>query len=264
MMTDAAANDIVADFVRSKIRETVNDPAVASVLTPRGYPIGAKRLPADSDYYATYNRDNLSIVDLRSEPIEEITPSGIRTRDREYDLDIIVFATGFDAITGALLKMDIRGKKGTRLADRWANGPLTYLGIMSAGFPNLFMITGPNSPALFSNVVVSIEQHVEWIRDCLDYMKKNHMVQIEADPEAEIQWVEHVKELADHSLFPRADSYYMGANIPGKPRVFTLYAGGVAAYRKKCDEIVANGYEGFKFAIEAVIATSGGRMTPGV
>ncbi len=248
LMVDSKANKGAADFVRGKIREIVKDPAKAAILTPNDYPIGAKRLPANRDYFATYNRDNVSIVDLRSAPIETITPRGITTHDGEYELDIIVFATGFDAMTGALLRMDIRGRNGIRLADKWADGPISYLGLMVSGFPNLFTVLGPGSPSVLSNNVVSIEQHVEWIRDCMAHMKTRDIAQIEPDPAAEKQWVAHVNQVADSTLFPQASSWYTGANVPGKPRVFMPYAGGVGAYRRKCEEIAVRRYEGFLLA----------------
>jgi len=239
------ANETAADFVRSKIREIVPNPAVAEKLVPRQYPIGAKRMCVDTDYYATFNRENVTLVDLRETPIEAITPSGIRTSDREYRLDSLVFATGFDAMTGALSRMEIRGRGGVSLKEKWAAGPRTYLGLAVAGFPNLFTVTGPGSPSVLSNMVLSIEQHVEWIADCLTAMKSRHMNTIEATPEAEMAWVEHVNQVADYTVFPLANSWYVGANVPGKPRVFMPYIGGVGAYRKKCDDVAANDYAGF-------------------
>jgi cyclohexanone monooxygenase len=199
----------------------------------------------DTNYYETYNRDNVTLVDIRHSPIEEITPKGIRTEDGEYELDVIVFATGFDAMTGAFNRIDIRGRGGEALRDKWADGPKAYLGLSAAGFPNLFMITGPGSPSVLSNMPVSIEQHVEWIADMLEYARERDIATIEADADAEEQWVAHVTETADTTLFPLANSWYLGANIPGKPRVFMPYAGGVGLYREKCDEMAAKGYEGF-------------------
>jgi cation diffusion facilitator CzcD-associated flavoprotein CzcO len=245
LILDQDANDLAADFVRSKIREIVRDPDTAQRLLPFDHPIGAKRPPIDTDYYETYNRDNVSLVDVRSSPIEEITPRGIRTTDDEFDLDVIVFATGFDAMTGALDKIDIRGRDGLRLRDKWAAGPSTYLGVATSSFPNMFLITGPGSPSVLSNMPVSIEQHVEWIADCIDHLRGNQLESIEATPQAEHAWGEHVSRVAGYTLFPLADSWYLGANIPGKPRVFTPYAGGAGKYRKRCDEIAAQGYAGF-------------------
>jgi cyclohexanone monooxygenase len=243
--TKKEANDIAAAFVHAKIRETVRDPQVAEALLPRDHPIGTKRLCVDTGYYDTYNRDNVTLVDLRRAPIEAITPTGLRTREAEYALDSIVFATGFDAMTGALLKIDIRGRRGAALREKWAGGPRSYLGIMVAGFPNLFTITGPGSPSVLSNMIVSIEQHVEWVADCLAYLRERGLATIEATSEAEDAWVAHVNEVANTTLYPLANSWYMGANIPGKPRLFMPYVGGVGAYRKRCEEVAAQGYAGF-------------------
>jgi len=243
--TNKAANDTAAAFVHDKIRATVRDPAVAEALSPQDHPIGTKRLPLDTDYYDTFNRDNVTLVDVRSAPIEEITPAGLRTRDAAYALDSIVFATGFDAMTGALLAIDIRGRGGGALKRKWADGPRTYLGIATAGFPNLFIITGPGSPSVLSNMIVSIEQHVDWIADCIAYLHAHDLRGIEATVAAEDGWVAHVNAVANTTLYPLANSWYMGANIPGKPRIFMPYVGGVGAYRQKCDAIAAQGYEGF-------------------
>ncbi len=243
--TNKAANDTAAAFVHDKIRATVRDPAVAEALSPQDHPIGTKRLPLDTDYYDTFNRDNVTLVDIRSAPIEEITPVGLRTRDAAYALDSIVFATGFDAMTGALLAIDIRGRDGGMLKRKWADGPRTYLGIATAGFPNLFIITGPGSPSVLSNMIVSIEQHVDWIADCIAYLHAHDLRGIEATVAAEDGWVAHVNAVANTTLYPLANSWYMGANIPGKPRIFMPYVGGVGAYRQKCDAIAAQGYEGF-------------------
>jgi cation diffusion facilitator CzcD-associated flavoprotein CzcO len=239
------SNDTAAEFVRARIRETVHDPAVAEILLPKDYPIGTKRLCVDSHYYETYNRENVTLVDLRKTPIEAITPRGLRTSTTEYELDSIVFAIGFDAMTGTLLNIDIRGRGGRTLREEWADGPRTYLGLMIAGFPNLFAITGPGSPSVLSNMIVSIEQHVEWIADCLAYLRAHDRTVIEATPEAQEAWVAHVNEVGNATLYPRANSWYMGANIPGKPRIFMPYIGGVGTYRQKCDEIAAAGYTGF-------------------
>jgi cation diffusion facilitator CzcD-associated flavoprotein CzcO len=239
------ANTYMADFVRSKIGEKVHNPEVARLLMPHDHPIGSKRICVDTEYFETYNRENVSLVDVRTSPIEEITPTGLRTTDGEYELDTIVFATGFDAMTGALLKMDLRGKNGQVLKEKWASGPRTYLGVMTAGFPNLFIITGPGSPSVLSNMTVSIEQHVEWISDCIKYMREQNFIDIEPTVEAEDAWVAHVNEVANLTLFQHANSWYLGANIPGKPRVFMPYIGGVGNYRIMCQQIANNGYEGF-------------------
>jgi cation diffusion facilitator CzcD-associated flavoprotein CzcO len=239
------SNETAAEFVRARIRATVRDPAVAEALLPRTYPLGTRRLCVDTHYYETFNRDNVTLVDVKTSPIEELTPKGLRTRSAEYALDIIVFATGFDAMTGALLNIDIRGRGNATLKQKWADGPRTYLGLAIAGFPNLFTITGPGSPSVFSNTIVSIEQHVDWLTDCITYLREHRLERIEATVEAEEGWVAHARELVDRTLFPLADSWYIGANIPGKPRVFMPYVGGVGAYRKKCDAVAARGYEGF-------------------
>ena len=246
LITNKAANDTAVEFVHEKIRSVVNDPAVAELLLPKNHPIGTKRICVDTNYYQTYNRPNVTLVDIKNAPIEEITPNGLRTGGREYELDAIVFATGFDAMTGSLLKMGIVGRDGTKLADKWEAGPRTYLGLMTAKFPNLFLITGPGSPSVLSNMIVSIEQHVDWVVDCITDLRANGLETIEATQEAEDNWVEHVNEMAFKTLYPGANSWYMGANIPGKPRVFMPYIGGVPAYRRKCDEVATKAYEGFQ------------------
>jgi cyclohexanone monooxygenase len=245
LLTDKAANDLVAGFVRGKIRAMVRDPATAEALLPTSYPIGTKRICIDTAYFETYNRPNVTLVDIRHAPIERITENGVVALGVEHAVDAIVFATGFDAMTGTLTRIDIRGAGGQTLKEKWEAGPLTYLGLMTAGFPNLFMITGPGSPSVLSNMIVSIEQHVEWISDCLAAVAARQGDCIEASGEAERDWVRHVAEAADRTLFPLANSWYMGANIPGKPRVILPYVAGVGAYRKICEEIVADGYRGF-------------------
>jgi cyclohexanone monooxygenase len=246
--TNPEANEYAAEFVRNKIRATVKDPTVAEMLVPKDYPIGTKRICIDTHYFETYNRDNVTLIDVRSAPIEEITPTGLRTADgATYELDVLVFATGFDAMTGPLFRMNIAGKGGETLQEKWSAGPRTYLGVATSGFPNLFMITGPGSPSVLSNMTTSLEQHVDWINGAIAHMRASDLGAMEADGDAEDQWVEHVNEVANMTLFPRANSWYMGANIPGKPRVFMPYVGGVGAYRIKCDEVAANGYEGFSF-----------------
>ena len=242
------ANGTAAEFFRAKIQSIVRDPAVADTLTPKTYPLGTKRLCVDTNYYATFNRDNVTLVDLTKSPIEAITPDGVRTSRQAYALDSIVFAIGFDAMTGALLAVDIRGRDGQTLKERWAEGPKTYLGLAVAGFPNLFMITGPGSPSVLSNMIVSIEQHADWIADCIEYLRNNDRKAIEATMEAQDKWVQHVNEVGHLTLYPQANSWYMGANIPGKPRIFMPYIGGVGVYRQKCDEVAAKGYEGFHLA----------------
>ena len=216
------------------------------MLVPRGYPYGTKRPPIDTDYFETFNRNNVKLVDIRNAPILEITPTGLRTEAGEYELDIIVFATGFDAMTGSLLRMNIRGVGGQTLADKWKEGPRTYLGLQVAGFPNLFTITGPGSPSVLVNMPTAIEQHVEWISDCIVSMQEHGHRRIEARAEAEEQWVDHVNEGASATLYMKADSWYVGANIPGKKRVFMPFVGGNVEYRRFCDECSQNGYAGFE------------------
>jgi cyclohexanone monooxygenase len=245
VLVDRAANETVAEFIRDRIKETVRDPAVAEMLCPRTFPVGAKRLCQSDDYFAMFNRPNVTLVDVRSAPIEEITQDGLLTSDDFYPLDMLVFATGFDAVTGALARIDIRGADGLPLTQKWVAGPRAYLGVATAGFPNMFLVTGPGSPSVLSNMVVSIEQHVEWIKDCMGYAMSHGYTRIEAAPEAEKAWGEHVIEVAYSTLFPMADSWYVGANIPGKPRVFTPYIGGVGPYRTRCDAVASAGYEGF-------------------
>jgi len=239
------SNDTAAEFVRSKIRSIVHDPVLAEMLAPKGYPLGTKRMCVDTGYYETFNRDNVTLIDTRATPIEEITPAGVRTSEGEYTLDSLVFATGFDAMTGALTSIDIRGRGGVSLKQKWSSGPRTYLGVTIAGFPNLFLITGPGSPSVFSNMVVSIEQHVDWIAEFLSYARQHRLASVEATQDAEHAWVAHVNEVGNSTLCPLAKSWYMGANVPGKPRVFMPYLGGVGAYRQKCDEVSEHGYEGF-------------------
>nr|2YLW_A Chain A, PHENYLACETONE MONOOXYGENASE [Thermobifida fusca]2YM1_A Chain A, PHENYLACETONE MONOOXYGENASE [Thermobifida fusca]2YM2_A Chain A, PHENYLACETONE MONOOXYGENASE [Thermobifida fusca]4C77_A Chain A, PHENYLACETONE MONOOXYGENASE [Thermobifida fusca] len=245
ILRDRDANERVAEFIRNKIRNTVRDPEVAERLVPKGYPFGTKKLILEIDYYEMFNRDNVHLVDTLSAPIETITPRGVRTSEREYELDSLVLATGFDALTGALFKIDIRGVGNVALKEKWAAGPRTYLGLSTAGFPNLFFIAGPGSPSALSNMLVSIEQHVEWVTDHIAYMFKNGLTRSEAVLEKEDEWVEHVNEIADETLYPMTASWYTGANVPGKPRVFMLYVGGFHRYRQICDEVAAKGYEGF-------------------
>ena len=245
LLTNEQANETAAEFFRARIRGIVRDPAVADRLVPKDYPIGTKRMCVDTGYYATFNRDNVTLIDIRSTPIEAITPEGLRTREAAYALDAIVFAIGFDAMTGTLLRIDIRGRGGRALTDAWSAGPRTYLGLTVAGFPNLFAITGPGSPSVLSNMIVSIEQHVDWIADCAAYMRERGLTAIEPTVEAQDAWVQHVNEVGHMTLYPRANSWYMGANVPGKPRIFMPYIGGVGVYRERCDEIARKGYEGF-------------------
>ena len=243
---DREANDVVADFVRDKIREIVRDPEVAEKLLPsRDLPIGSKRVPIDTDYYETFNRDNVTLVDVRSAPIERITARGIATADAEHDLDAIVFATGFDAMTGTLLAIDIRTSTGASLRQSWSDGPDTYLGLMVAGLPNLFMINGPGSPSVKANMLLAIEQHTDWIMDCLDHLAQNGFDRVEAGQQAQEDWTEHSREVAEATLMPVADSWYVGANVAGKPRVYMPYFGGFERFWKTCTDIARDGYRGF-------------------
>jgi cyclohexanone monooxygenase len=248
LILDKAANDTAADFVREKIAEIVRDPQTARLLQPDNHPIGSKRICVDTDYYATFNRPNVTLVDIRRCGIEEVLPRAVRVQSKDYEIDALVLATGFDAMTGSVAKIDIHGRGGSTLNEKWAEGPKAYLGLMSEGFPNLFIITGPGSPSVLSNMIVSIEQHVDWISDCLSFMRSRGLATIEATHEAEAQWVAHVNEVAKLTLYPQANSWYMGANIPGKPRIFMPYIGGVGVYRRICDDVAAKGYEGFAMA----------------
>ncbi len=246
LLLDARANETAAAFVRARIRDVVRDPAVAALLEPRQV-IGCKRLCVDTGYYETYNRPDVTLVDAGTAPIEAITPSGIRAGGREHALDAIVFATGFDAMTGALAKIDIRGRGGLALKEKWHAGPRTYLGLGMAGFPNLFTIAGPGSPSVLTNMLVSIEQHAQWIGDCLGRMARQGLSRIEAGRAAEDEWVDHVNAVAGRTLFPSCNSWYLGANVPGKTRVFMPLIG-YPAYVAKCEEVAARGYEGFALA----------------
>jgi cation diffusion facilitator CzcD-associated flavoprotein CzcO len=245
VLSNLEANETFAEFVRNKIRERVKDPVVAEKLVPKDHPFGTKRVPLESGYYEVYNQDNVVLVDLHETPIECITPTGIKTSAAEYEFDVIIFATGFDAVTGAFNRIDVRGAGGQALKDKWADGPHTYLGLQSAGFPNLFTLVGPHNGATFCNIPRCIEQNVEWVTECLRYMREHDYTRIEATLDAEDAWTEHVAETAARTLLPLADSWFMGANTPGKKRTFLLYAGGSPAYRQKCEEVAARGYEGF-------------------
>ena len=246
---DKAANDTAADFVREKIAEIVQDPQTAKLLQPDNHPIGSKRICIDSDYFATFNRPNVTLVDIRTNPIEEILPNAVRTSGKDYEVDALVLATGFDAMTGSVAKIELRGRNGQTLNQKWAEGPKTYLGLMSAGFPNLFIITGPGSPSVLSNMIVSIEQHVDWIADAIGYMRDRDLDSMEAMQDAEQRWVDHVNEVAHTTLYPQANSWYMGANIPGKPQIFMPYIGGVGVYREICNDVAAKGYQGFTMSV---------------
>jgi cyclohexanone monooxygenase len=247
-MTDPAANDEAAEFVRRKIRSIVTDPVTAGKLMP-SYPIGAKRQAIDSGYYETFNRPNVRLEDIQSDPIERVTPEGIvLSSGKLIEADIIVFAIGFDAMTGPIFRLNIEGTGGRRLRETWQGGPLTYLGIASHGFPNLFMLTGPGSPSVLSNVIVSAEQHVNWLTQLIGHLHEQEIDRIEADVDAQSRWTQYVTDMASESLYPQANSWYMGANIPGKPRVFMPYVGGNALYQTEIDEVAEKGYAGFQLS----------------
>jgi len=246
LLRDKEANDTAAEFIKHKIKQVVRDPHTAELLSDIDHPFAAKRPPIDSHYFETYNRDNVSLVDIRRHPILHIDAQGIQTSQAHFPLDVIVFATGFDAMTGSLLRMNITGREGLTLKDAWHAGPRSYLGLQVPGFPNMFTITGPGSPSVLCNLPPQIEQHVNWITDCIAYLHKQGIQQMEADTAASDDWVQQVNDAANETLLPQVrHSWYLGANVPGKPRVFMPYAGGFARYRGICDEVAAQGYKGF-------------------
>jgi len=235
---------MACEFVHDKIRATVKDPKVAELLIPNDHPIGTKRLCLDTGYYETYNRDNVTLVNVRKAPIEQINANGLRTTEAEYPLDDLIFATGYDAMTGAILDINISVKGGAALRDVWADGPKTYLGVMVSGFPNMTIITGPGSPGVKTNMISAIEQHVDWITDLIRSMSEKGKAKFHAQSDSQEKWVRHVNEVADSTLYPKANSWYIGANIPGKPRVFMPYVAGLDKYRKICDDVASEGYRG--------------------
>ena len=245
ILSNEAANETVSDFIRDKIREIVKKPDVAEKLLPCGFPFGTKRPCLGDTYYSTYNRDDVSLVDLRAMPIERVVAEGVVTSDGLQELDVLIYATGYDALTGALTQIDVQGLNGQKLTDKWADGAKTHLGLMTAGFPNLFTVTGPGSPGPLANMSMSIEQHVDWITRCMEYLREHNVDRIDADRHAEESWMQHVQEIVGRTLYLKANSWYLGANVPGKPQVFLPYLGGHGAYRKKCDDVAASGYEGF-------------------
>ena len=250
------SNDTASEFARNKIRGIVKDKRTAELLAPKDHPIGTKRLCLDTNYYETYNRPNVSLVDVRSDPIDQITEAGLRLKSgTSFELDAIVFATGFDAMTGALNEIDLSTSEGAVLRRHWEGGPLTYLGLMVAGFPNMFIVTGPGSPGVKTQMIASIEQHVDWIADAIDHLHKHQLDRIAPVAQAEADWVAHVNQVADSTLYPLANSWYMGANIPGKPRVFMPYVGGFDRYKKHCDAVASRGYEGFSLTRHAPATT---------
>lgn len=247
LLTNEQSNEKAAEFIRSKIRQIVKDPVVAEKLCPK-YMYGTKRQVLDSDYFEAYNRENVVLVDVKESPIKKITETGIQTTDEHYDLDRIIFATGYDGMTGPLFKIDIRGRNGETLKEKWEDGASvqTYLGLTTAGFPNLFMITGPESPSVLVNMPIAIEQHVEWIAQCIDYLREHDIDLVEPNKDAEEAWSKHCQEIANTTLYVKGDSWYTGANIEGKPRSFLIYLGGFDYYTKHCHEVAQNNYEGFK------------------
>ncbi len=247
IMTNLDANKLLSDFIARKIRGRVNDPVLAEKLIPKNHGFGTRRVPLETKYFECYNQDNVHLIDLTETPIKQVTPTGVQCSDKTYDLDVIVYATGFDAVTGALNRIDIAGKGGQKLIDKWADGPRTLLGMQTVGFPNLFTLVGPHNGATFCNIPRCIEQNVEWVTDLIAYMHRENLQQIEPTLEAEDAWTVHVDETAQHTLFPTADSWFMGINVnnPTKKRTFMLYAGGAPNYKAKCDEVAEKGYEGF-------------------
>jgi cyclohexanone monooxygenase len=246
--TNLEAAEVAADFVRDRIAEVVTDPEKREVMTPRGYPISSKRPCLEINYYASFNQPNVDIVDVRADPIVELTPTGLRTTSQSYEVDVIVFATGYDAMTGTLLRLNVTGRDGRTLPAEWADGPATYLGLTVAGFPNFFVLAGPGSPSVFSNVIPAIEQHVEWIGELLSHVRSEGADLVEAEVAAQHEWTRHVSEVAERSLLAHGNSWYRGANTPGKPQVVMPYVGGTNAYRAKCDAVVAAGYTGLEIS----------------
>ncbi len=258
LLRDQRANDTAAEFIREKIAQVVRDPATRERLTPRDFPFAAKRPSVDSGYFETFNRDDVTLVDVREDPVEALTETGVRLRSgAEHPLDVLVLATGFDALTGSLLRPEIVGRGGVTLRQAWAAGPVTYLGLMVAGFPNLYVIAGPGSPSLLSNVLLSTEQHVDWVAGLLVTARERGSEVVEATGSAQQGWVAHVDERAQETLYPLATSYYNGDEVPGKPRVFMPYVGGVRGYRRTLERVVADGYDGFTLSPAPELAPVG-------
>jgi cyclohexanone monooxygenase len=263
LLVNEEANNLVADFLRGKIADAVDDPEIAKKLMPYEYPVGTKRVCVGTDYYETYNRDNVSLIDLRSEKLQQIEKDGIRTEDGFYPVDVLILATGYDAMTGALLAIDIKTTAGESLRAEWGKGPQTYLGLGIAGFPNMFVVTGPGSPSVFSNMVLSVEHDIEWITNCLEYLRDQGATMIEADHTAQDAWMTHVDDVARGTLLNRAASWYRGANIEGKPQKFMPYVGGVNTYQQKCRAIAEAGYEGFVISGQEQACEKGREMADG-
>ena len=263
ILLSKAANDTAADFIRRKIGAVINDPVVRDKLVPKGHPFAARRPSVDSGYFQAFNRDNVELADLRESPIVEFMPEGIRTTAKSHSLDTIIFATGFDAFTGSLLKPDILGRGAITLREKWAAGPVTQLGVGVSDFPNMLIVVGPGSPSLLSNVMVSTEEQIDWLADLIRHMESRKLVEFEAEPQAEQRWVAHVNERAKETLYLSADSYYNGAEIPGKPRVFMPYSGGVRGYRRILHQCAQDGYSGFTLR-DAPAASAGVAHQPEV
>lgn len=245
LMLNKSSNDTIADFVRQQIRKTVTDPVVAESLCPNDHALGTKRICVDTAYYETFNLPHVKLIDLKKDPITQVIETGIHTQSAFHSLDVLVCATGYDALTGAVLKIDIHGLGGVSLKHHWSQGPRTYLGLMTSGFPNLFFITGAGSPSVLVNMVVGIEHHIDWITDCLGYLRDHNMLRIEASIQAQDKWVQHVNEAAEKTLLPQANSWFIGANIPNKPRVFMPYVARIGVYRDECQAVADQGYAGF-------------------
>jgi cation diffusion facilitator CzcD-associated flavoprotein CzcO len=256
-MVSLEANEIVAEFIRGKIRQIVRDPEVAERLTPRTYPVGTKRICMDTGYYETFNQENVTLVDVRANPITEITETGLRTTAGDYELDMIVFATGFDAVTGSLKRMNITGTAGLSLSDQWRDRPTNYLGFQVSGFPNLFMIHGPGSPGVLTQMITTSEWQVEWIAGVIEDLNRRDIASIETTPEAEEGWDAEMEAMFAHTLYRYADSWYVGANIEGKPRKFLIYIGGFDNYVRRCTEAVSAGYRGFTLTPADQLASPG-------
>ena len=257
LVINERANDTAADFIRGKIAEKVTDPAIRETLTPRGYPFGTKRPPVDNGYFETFNRENVTLVDIRTDPIEAVTPTGIETESGHHQLDVICFATGFDALTGSLLRLQIIGRDEVTLRERWVEGPVSYLGVGVSDFPNMFVVAGPQSPSLLINVLLGIEQHADWLGGLIAHARERGVSEIEADPEAQARWVAHVAERANRTLYPQSNSYYNGDEIAGKPRVFMPYVGGARGYRRILERETAEGYPGFHLRTPVYSETRG-------
>ena len=263
LLLSKPANDTAADFIRRKIAGLVEDPRTREKLLPRSHPYAARRPSVDSGYFQAFNRDNVELADIREFPIVEFKPTGIRTAERDYEFDIVIFATGFDALTGSLLRPRIEGRGGLTLKEKWANGPVSQLGVGVSGFPNMLIVVGPGSPSLLSNVMVSIEEQIDWMRDLIAYMRDRGLVEVEATAEAEAAWVDHVNERVKETLYMTTDSFYNGGEIAGKPRVFMAYSGGVRAYRRFLQESAAAGYSGFHLAWNPATAAGAPREAAG-